>query len=88
MGGTDEVLVNPPLGNTGSRPPNLAIALVRPKSVVVSWPAAGSYTLEQNSRLSTTGWTTNTYPITTANSTNSITITPPTGNLFFRLSNP
>ncbi len=35
-----------------------------------------------------TNWTTTGYPITTANGTNSITVTPPKGNLFFRLSNP
>ncbi|MEI9866412.1 MAG: hypothetical protein WDN00_18020 [Limisphaerales bacterium] len=57
-------------------------------SVVVSWPATGSYLLQQNSRLVMTNWTTTGYPITTANGTNSITVTPPKGNLFFRLSNP
>ena len=57
-------------------------------SVVVSWPDTGSYTLQQNSNLATGSWTTSGYTITTANGTNSITITPPTGNLFFRLSNP
>ena len=58
-------------------------------SVIVSWPNTGSYTLHQNSNLANgSGWTTSGYSITTANGTNSITITPPTGNLFFRLSNP
>jgi hypothetical protein len=34
-------------------------------------------------------WATNGYTISTnANGTNSIAITPPTGNLFFRLSQP
>jgi hypothetical protein len=56
-------------------------------SVIVSWPGAGSYTLQQNSNLAAAaGWTNSGYTITTnANGTNSITITPPTGNLFFRL---
>jgi hypothetical protein len=55
-------------------------------SVIVSWPDTGSYTLQQNSNLSASGsWTTSGYSINTANGTNSITITPPTGNLFFRL---
>lgn len=55
-------------------------------SVIVSWPDTGGYTLQQNSNLSASGsWTTSGYSITTANGTNSITITPPTGNLFFRL---
>jgi len=35
------------------------------------------------------GWATSGYSvITNANGTNSITITPPMGNLFFRLANP
>jgi hypothetical protein len=58
-------------------------------SVTVSWPNTGSYTLQQNSNLAApAGWTTSGYTITTANGTNSITITPATGNLFFRLANP
>jgi hypothetical protein len=34
------------------------------------------------------GWTATGYAITTSNGTNSITITPPTGRLFFRLKKP
>ena len=56
---------------------------------MISWPDTGSYTLQQNANLaSANGWTTSGYTINTSNGTNSITITPPTGNLFFRLSNP
>ena len=69
--------------------PNLIVTFVGPNSVMVSWPNTGSYTLQQNNNLAASaGWTTSGYSITTANGTNSITITPPTGNLFFRLSNP
>ena len=68
--------------------PNLAITFVGPNSVKVSWPNTGNYTLQQNSNLAGGSWTTSGYTITTSNGTNSITITPPTGNLFFRLSNP
>ncbi len=69
--------------------PDLTITFVGPNSVVVSWPNTGSYTLQQNSNLATpVGWTTSGYPMTTANGTNSITITPPMGSLFFRLANP
>ncbi len=64
--------------------PNLAITHSG-NSVVVSWPNTGGYTLQQNSNLATGSWATSGYAITTANGTNSITITPPTGNLFFRL---
>ena len=69
--------------------PNLVISFVGPDSVKVSWPNTGSYTLQQNNNLAASaGWTTSGYSITTANGTNSITVTPPTGNLFFRLANP
>jgi hypothetical protein len=69
--------------------PNLTITFVGPDSVMVSWPDTGSYTLQQNSNLEVPGgWTTSGYSITTAGGTSSITITPPTGNLFFRLANP
>jgi hypothetical protein len=68
--------------------PNLTITFVSPDSVKVSWPNTGTYTLQQNSNLAGGSWATSGYTVTTANGTNSITITPPTGNLFFRLSNP
>ena len=58
-------------------------------SVIISWPDTGSYTLQQNSNLSNSGsWTTSGYSVTTANGTNSITISSPAGNLFFRLQSP
>jgi hypothetical protein len=58
-------------------------------SVIVSWPNTGTYTLQQNSNLAApAGWTPSGYSISTSNGTNSVTITPPTGNLFFRLANP
>ena len=67
--------------------PNLTITHSG-NSVIVSWPT-GSYTLQQNANLAlASGWVPTGYQINTANGTNSITITPPTGNLFFRLSNP
>lgn len=55
-------------------------------SVMVSWLVTAGYTLQQNNNLSApAGWTASTYSITSANGTNSITFTPPPGNLFFRL---
>jgi hypothetical protein len=58
-------------------------------TVSVSWPATGSYTLQQNGNLAlANGWAASGYSVSTANGTNSITITSPAGNLFFRLSNP
>jgi hypothetical protein len=68
--------------------PNLVITHSG-NSVIVSWPNTGSYTLQQNANLAVpSGWATSGYSINTANGTNSITITSPAGNLFFRLSNP
>ena len=66
--------------------PNLCIAQSG-NSVIVSWPNTGSCTLQQNANLAlANGWTTCGYAINCSNGTNSITITPPTGNLFFRLA--
>jgi len=70
--------------------PNLTITQSG-NSVIISWPNTGSYTLQQNSNLAVKAdWATSGYAVTTNNpsGTNSITITPPTGNLFFRLANP
>jgi hypothetical protein len=58
-------------------------------SVTLSWPNTGVYTLQQNSNLAALeGWTTSGYSVSASNGTNSITITPLTGTLFFRLANP
>jgi hypothetical protein len=66
--------------------PNLIISFVVPDSVRVSWPNTGSYTLQQTTKLAVSAdWTTSSYSINTSNGTNNINITPPTGNLFFRL---
>jgi len=68
--------------------PNLTISHSG-NSVIISWPNTGSYTLQQNANLAlANGWTTSGYSISTSNGTNSITITSPTGGLFFRLRNP
>jgi hypothetical protein len=70
--------------------PNLSIAYLG-NSVIVFWPDTGTYTLQQNSNLAApAGWAASGYPVITNSpaGTNSITITPPVGNLFFRLANP
>lgn len=58
-------------------------------SVIVSWPDpnTNSFTLQQTANLAVGngGWGPPSYSINWANGTNSIRITPPTGNLFFRL---
>ena len=68
--------------------PNLVILPNGPNSVKVLWLATGSYTLLQTANLAGANWTTNTSSVSTLNGTNYITITPPVGNLFFRLRNP
>jgi hypothetical protein len=69
--------------------PKLIIVPNGSNSVKILWPDTGTYTLQQNSNLSvSSGWTASSYTVTPANGTNSVTITPPSGNLFFRLSNP
>jgi hypothetical protein len=65
--------------------PNLSIRAAAPNSVVVSWQNSGSYTLQTNPDLSTTNWTSYTGAIVLLDGTNNVTISPPLGNLFFRL---
>ncbi|HEX3720909.1 MAG TPA: hypothetical protein VH595_23400 [Verrucomicrobiae bacterium] len=58
-------------------------------SVIISWADTGTYNLQQSVNLSNTNaWTLNGGTVTTAGGSNSVTITPPTGNVFFRLQNP
>ena len=68
--------------------PWLTVARVSPNSVTVSWANLGSYTLQTNGNLTAPGWNAYGGTVTTSNGTNSVTITPPTGSLFFRLGNP
>jgi hypothetical protein len=57
--------------------------------VTVSWQAvAGFNTLLQAASLSSPNWTTNTGTVNSSGGTNSVTITPATGNLYLRLRNP
>jgi hypothetical protein len=68
--------------------PTLVIALTAPDSVLVSWLDTAGYTLQTNNNLNTSNWVGYTGAITNVTGTNRVTITPPEGNLFFRLSNP
>ena len=58
-------------------------------TVMVYWQAVGGWTnLEQNAQLAATnGWSVNT-GWTTSGGTNYLNLASPSGNLFFRLSNP
>jgi hypothetical protein len=68
--------------------PTLTITRILPNSVMISWPNTGTYTLQQNADMATGTWTPSGYSINTNNGTNSVTVTAPAGNLFFRLKSP
>jgi hypothetical protein len=68
--------------------PGVPILIITPNganSVKLLWANTGTYTLLQATSLANGNWTTNSSSVTTLNGTNFITISPPTGNLFFRL---
>jgi hypothetical protein len=55
-------------------------------SVLVSWPSPSTgFLLQQNSNLTAANWMTSGFTISDDGTNKSITINPPTGNLFFRL---
>ncbi len=58
------------------------------RSVIVSWPNAPTgFVLQQNSSLNAPNWIGSSLTVSTNSLDNSVTITSPSGNLFFRLSN-
>ena len=65
--------------------PTLTIRLVGLNSAVVSWLNTGGYTLQTNGNLTTANWTGYGGNIMLSNGTNNVTISPATGNLYFRL---
>jgi hypothetical protein len=71
-------------------PPSLAIVQNGPNSVQVLWPNTDSYSynLKTNSNLNLSSWIGYGGMVNAANGTNSVMITLPKGNLFFRLSSP
>jgi hypothetical protein len=72
---------------TNAPVPNLAISLTTSNGVVISWPNVGSYTLQTNASLAASNWAGYGGAISTSNGTNSLTLTPSAGKLFFRLTN-
>ena len=57
-------------------------------NVIVSWPSpATGFVLQQSDNLSTASWSASGFMVNSNSTTMSITITAPTGNLFFRLKN-
>jgi hypothetical protein len=54
--------------------------------IIISWASSATgFALQQSSNLGANHWTASVYTISTNGATESITVTPPTGNLFFRL---
>jgi phosphatidylinositol-3-phosphatase len=71
-------------------PPSLTITKSG-NSAIISWPSPSTgFYLQTNSNLTRTNWANYTGTIATngAGTSNSVTVTPPVGNLFFRLANP
>jgi uncharacterized repeat protein (TIGR03803 family) len=74
--------------NLGAAPPWLDIQHDG-NALVISWlSSATGFTLQQKSDLKTANWTTNGLTVFDDGTNKSITISPPAGNLFFRLSHP
>jgi hypothetical protein len=65
-------------------PPNLAVS--RAGGAVIVWWVGAGFTLQTNSTPAGTNWGVFSSTVTTTGDTNSVTLSPPTGKLFFRLS--
>ena len=69
--------------------PTLTITSTGPNMVVVSWPlSATDLVLQQNPDLRSATWSNYSGTINDDGTIKSVTISPPTGNLFFRLIHP
>jgi hypothetical protein len=69
-------------------PPMLGIQSAT-NGVTLFWPVTTTtYRLQLNSDLTTANWVSNTIPVNVVSGTNQVTVSPATGNLFFRLINP
>ena len=82
-----------PQGNTDAfaliPAPVLYVSVGIPNTVLVWWvPVSSNYTLQTNGNLGTGTWAAYGGTIVNNNGTNSVTMTSPSGNLFFRLSQP
>jgi uncharacterized delta-60 repeat protein len=70
-------------------PVSLKISLTHTNAAVISWPYPSTgWNLQQNSNLQTVNWVTPPETISNDGTNNFMVISPPAGNLFFRLSQP
>jgi hypothetical protein len=68
--------------------PTLTIQFLNPTTIKVFWPYPSTgWTLQQNSDLKTANWSSS-GGVSNDGTNNSVTISSPTGNLFFRLQHP
>ena len=69
--------------------PTLRIFLTATNTAVVAWPwPSAGYTLQSNTNLGTTNWPGVINAVNVVGSENQVTISPPSGNKYFRLSHP
>ena len=67
-------------------PPGLAIELVSPGVILITWPAPSTgYVLQQSTNLTTTNWLAVTNPPMVVNGEMQITVSPTVGNRYYRL---
>ena len=67
-------------------PPGLAIELVSPGVILITWPAPSTgYVLQQSTNLTTTNWLAVTNPAMVVNGEMQITVSPTVGNRYYRL---
>jgi len=68
---------------------SLKISLTPTNAAVISWPyPSAGWNLQQNSNLHTANWVTPPETIANNGTNNFIIVSPPSGNLFFRLAQP
>ena len=68
--------------------PTLHIFLTATNTAIVQWPSSSGYSLKQSSSLSNPGWVTPPQTVNDNGTYKYIVVNPPTGNVFYRLSNP
>jgi len=60
---------------------------VTANSVVISWAGSSGFVLQTNGSLTAPNWGNYGGAVSSSNGTNSVTLSPPTGTLVFRLAN-
>jgi hypothetical protein len=87
LSGTLTVLINTIVFPQPSVPITLNTAFSGPNKLILSWSStAANIVIQTNGNLAGANWGTASYPVSITNGTNqSVTITPASGNLFFRL---